>query len=479
MKKRFLDRFTYPYLEKRVPENIVPGRVLSKKRIKSLLKSKTLRTSITSLSPSIGWGGGKEPRGGRAPPKGTTASSQRTLVGNKISNRSSGLWLRLIKSTLRLHKSKLGGENAPWLRIDTLERGSLASAVESSTAWRGASLKIRSGDGGLGGSWGVAYPSSARALSNPASPSALCAPRSSKVWVKTFPAPPLGSGGEGGAPALSREEPKDGVRTSHLRETAPFVERHDSLYSSIQLEEALTRPQEKRPSSLLLKLMERNKLRILYGNIANREVDKLINRGFSARGGMSDNLFKLLESRIDVFLCRVGFVPSIPSARQWIHHGKVLINQKITTTASHILNAGDIVSISRTNLELFKESLQQRASKLSISNRVEPIGSLPSHELPRFRGSGKEKQGCTQLPNNFSKLVRPASHKNATRASPYQPAEIARRFPHVARRERLRWFNLKPTHAEISFRCLTAIYLYPPQQVLLPAMVDVEKISKY
>lgn len=236
MKKRFLDRFTYPYLEKRVPENIVPGRVLSNKRIKLLLKRKTLRTSITSLSPSIGWG-----RGMRKGPH-TTASSQRTIVGNKISNKSPGLWLRLIKGTLRLHKSKLGGENAPWLRIDTLERGSLASAVDSS-------LRIKLGDGG----------------------SALCGPRSSKVWVKTLP--------DGGASARSQEEPKNAVRPFQLRGTAPFAEGQDSLYSSIQLEEALTRQQERRPSPLLLKLMERNKLRIMYGNMANRELDKLIKRG--------------------------------------------------------------------------------------------------------------------------------------------------------------------------------------------------------
>lgn len=427
MKKRFLDRFTYPYLEKRVPENIVPGRVLSNRRIKSLLKSKTLRTSVT--------------RGMEKGPH-TTASSRRTLVGNKISNRSPGLWLRLIKGTLRLQKSKLGGENAPWLRIDTLERGSLASAVDPS-------LGIKLGDGG----------------------SALCGPRSSKVWIKPLP--------DRGVSPLSREEPKDIVRRSQLRGKPLLAERHDSLYSSIQLEEALTRQQERRPSPLLLKLMERNKLRIMYGNMANREVDKLIKEGFSARGGMSDNLFKLLESRIDVFLCRVGFLATIPCARQWIHHGKVLINQKITTAASHMLKAGDIVSVSTSNLAPLRESLQERSSKLSFSDRVEPVASLPSHELPRFRGSGNAKQGGTQLPNDFSKLVRPASHNNVTGVFPYKPAEIARRVPHVARRERLRWFNLKPTYAEISFRCLTAIYLYPPQQVLLPAMVDVEKISKY
>ncbi|BDA51721.1 Ribosomal protein S4 (mitochondrion) [Coccomyxa sp. Obi] len=436
MKKRFLDRFTYPYLEKKVPENIVPGRVLSNKRIKLLLKSKTLKTSITSLSSSIGWGRGM----GKGPH--TTASSQRTLAGNKISNRSPGLWLRLIKGTLRLHKSKLGGESTPWLKIDTLERGSLASAVDSS-------LGIKLGDGGP----------------------ALCGPRSSKVWVKTL--------SDEKAPALSLGEPKDTVRTSQLRGTVPFAEGHASLYSSIQLEEALTRQQERRPSPLLLKLLERNKLRIMYGNMANREVDKLIKRGFSARGGMNDNLFKLLESRIDVFLCRVGFLATIPCARQWIHYGKVLINQKITTSASHMLKAGDIISISTSNLAPLRESLQERSCKLSLSNRVEPGVSLPSQDLSRFRRSGKAKQGGVQLPNDFSKFVRSASHNNATRVSPYKPAEIARRVSHVARRERLRWFNLKPTYAEISFRCLTAIYLYPPQQVLLPAMVDVEKISKY
>ena len=89
MKKRFLDRFTYPYLQKRLPENIVPGRGLSAKRVKSLHKGKPLRSPMAGLSPDRG----------------------------KTSNRSPGLCLRLMKGALRLHKRKLFGEKHAWSGI--------------------------------------------------------------------------------------------------------------------------------------------------------------------------------------------------------------------------------------------------------------------------------------------------------------------------------------------------------------------------
>ena len=48
----------------------------------------------------------------------------------------------------------------------------------------------------------------------------------------------------------------------------------------------------------------------------------------------------------------------------------------------------------------------------------------------------------------------------------------------VDQREKLRFFSLKLTHVEVSFRLFTAIYLYSPQRILLPATIDIEKIRK-
>ena len=483
MKKRFLDRFTYPYLQKRLPENIVPGRGLSAKRVKSLHKGKPLRSPMAGLSPDRG----------------------------KTSNRSPGLCLRLMKGALRLHKRKLFGEKHAWSGIDTLERGSLASG-----SYPHPMITLRDPQ-----EQNLLNPHASGSIAKQSAlPSQL---RSTEVWIKELP-----DGRFPGPPGLG-----DAASTPQFEGTAFSKGGRDSIYSSFQLEEALTKQQERRPSPLLLKLMERNKLRIMYGNMANREVDKLIRRGLSTRGGLSDNLFRLLESRIDVFLCRIGFFATIPNARQWIHHGKVLINNKTITTASHMLKSGDVVSISASNVAPLREGLEERSRKLQILKGEKSRGWAATTELSRLEGShrpamhGKASQaglikaspcdaraalgapqgrkgltggcipsamqkGCgsppkplsqarfaervalqsnapgTQFPPNFFKLV------GGPRAIFGRSAQIA----NDARRERLRWFNVKPSNAEISFRCLTAIYLYPPQQALLPATVDVEKIRR-
>lgn len=516
MKKRFLDRFRYPYLQKRLPENIVPGRGLRMKRVKSIQKGKPLRPPIPSLSSDRG----------------------------KTPNRSPGLHLRLMRGTLRLHRRKLFGEKHTWLGIDTLERGSLASdsyhpsRIDSDARFAGQS----------GGALGVADQPPRVSQFRPAhlaSPtmhvqsSALQA--MGEVWARRPRT----------EKSIGLLEPRGASPTSQLGATPLPKEHHkvmvvhhkvmvarDSLYSSFQLEEALTKQQERRPSPLLLKLMERSKLRIMYGNIPNREVDKLVKEGVSIRGGLSGNLFRLLESRIDVFLCRIGFFATIPHSRQWIHHGKILVNNKMVTIASYLLTPGDVVSISASHIAPLRESLQDRSRKLQILKGLPSQGDARSAalstpaELPRSdpirraskgsearlaRGpapspsqhrkamlgneggwttphaqqvgallseqaspSGKPamqdrgRRGRTQSPPNFPALVGASSHDA-------KPGEIFGRPIRVAndaRRERLRWFNVKPPNAEISFRCFAAIYLYSPQQVLLPATVDVERMTK-
>ena len=508
MKKRFLDRFTYPYLQKRLPENIVPGRGLSAKRVKSLHKGKPLRSPIGGLFPDMG----------------------------KTPYRSPGLYLRLMKGALRLHKRKLFGEKHPWSGIDTLERGSLASATslpsrQSLELASRQSLESASRQGLELASMIAPRDAQKQNPSRPLALSPLLSPdaggsiakqsakpsqlRSTEVWIKDLP--------DGRFQELSGL--KDAAPTPQLEGTAFSKGGRDSIYSSFQLEEALSKQQERRPSPLLLKLMERNKLRIMYGNMANREVDKLIRRGLSTRGGLGDNLFRLLESRIDVFLCRVGFFATIPNARQRIHHGKVLINNKIVTAASRILKPGDVVSISASNATPLRESLQERSRKLQILKGQGSGAWAATRELPRLEGISKANQGGlmraspsdagaasggSQVREGLTGLTGPTASQSDARAGGLSQGRFDERvalqsnapstqFPpnffklvggqraisgrsarigNDARRERLRWFNVKPSNAEISFRCLTAIYLYPPQQVLLPATVDVEKITR-
>ncbi len=63
------------------------------------------------------------------------------------------------------------------------------------------------------------------------------------------------------------------------------------------------------------------------------------------QGITGDNLLKILESRLDNVVYRVGFASSRAEARQLVGHGHFEVNGKRVDIASYLLRAGDVVSI--------------------------------------------------------------------------------------------------------------------------------------
>ena len=63
------------------------------------------------------------------------------------------------------------------------------------------------------------------------------------------------------------------------------------------------------------------------------------------QGITGDNLLKILESRLDNVVYRVGFASSRAEARQLVGHGHFDVNGKRVDIASYLLRAGDVVSI--------------------------------------------------------------------------------------------------------------------------------------
>ena len=63
------------------------------------------------------------------------------------------------------------------------------------------------------------------------------------------------------------------------------------------------------------------------------------------QGITGDNLLRILESRLDNVVYRVGFASSRAEARQLVGHGHYELNGKRVDIASYLLKAGDVVSI--------------------------------------------------------------------------------------------------------------------------------------
>jgi small subunit ribosomal protein S4 len=74
---------------------------------------------------------------------------------------------------------------------------------------------------------------------------------------------------------------------------------------------------------------------------------------------------KILESRLDNVVYRVGFASSRAEARQLIGHGHFEVNGARVDIASYLLKAGDVISICEksSSLEKIKSVLEANASR--------------------------------------------------------------------------------------------------------------------
>ncbi len=109
----------------------------------------------------------------------------------------------------------------------------------------------------------------------------------------------------------------------------------------------------------------------------------------SRPGVTGENLLRLLETRLDNVVFRMGFATSRAQARQLVAHGHFAINGRGTTIPSHQVAQGDRIEVreTRRNSEYFKNSREtlrgaQRPDWLSvdIDRLAGSVTALPRRE---------------------------------------------------------------------------------------------------
>ena len=93
-----------------------------------------------------------------------------------------------------------------------------------------------------------------------------------------------------------------------------------------------------------LQLREKQKLRRIYG-VLEKQFRNYYKTAARIKGSTGDNLLKLLESRLDNVVYRMGFGLTRGEARQLVSHKAVLVNGKTVNIASYQLQDNDVVAI--------------------------------------------------------------------------------------------------------------------------------------
>lgn len=121
-------------------------------------------------------------------------------------------------------------------------------------------------------------------------------------------------------------------------------------------------------------LKEKQKLKNLY-NLKETQFKNYFKQILKKRGKVenaSDSIVKILESRLDNVIFRLGFTSSRKQARQLVSHGYFIVNGKATNIPSRQLKKGDVVSVKpqKSKKAVFKD-IKMISKKIKTPNWLE------------------------------------------------------------------------------------------------------------
>ena len=108
-----------------------------------------------------------------------------------------------------------------------------------------------------------------------------------------------------------------------------------------------------------LQLREKQKSKFIYG-VLEKPFRNYYAKAKQMEGMTGENLMRLLESRLDNVMFRMGFARTRKEARQIVDHKHVLVNGKQVNIPSYLVKAGDTIEIkeNKKGSQRYKEILE-------------------------------------------------------------------------------------------------------------------------
>lgn len=113
-------------------------------------------------------------------------------------------------------------------------------------------------------------------------------------------------------------------------------------------------------------LQEKQKVRFMYG-VNEKQFRKIFDDASKMKGVHGENFLRLLESRLDNLVYRLGFSTTRKGARQLVNHGHITVNGNKVDIPSYRVKPGDVIAVK----EQAKNHPAIKASLEATHNRVE------------------------------------------------------------------------------------------------------------
>lgn len=113
-----------------------------------------------------------------------------------------------------------------------------------------------------------------------------------------------------------------------------------------------------------LQLQEKQKVRFTYG-VSEKQFVKTFNEAAKQEGKTGVNFLKLLESRLDNLVYRLGFASTRAQARQLVNHGHIVVDGKKVDIPSYRVKPGQKIAMKETSkgLAVVKASLEAKIAR--------------------------------------------------------------------------------------------------------------------
>jgi small subunit ribosomal protein S4 len=117
-----------------------------------------------------------------------------------------------------------------------------------------------------------------------------------------------------------------------------------------------------------LQLREKQKIRKTYG-LLEKQFRGYFESASRKKGITGENLVRILESRFDNTLYRLGLAPSRKAARQLITHRHLTVNGNIVSIPSYVLRSGDVIQVREKSKKLptFHEAMKRMKENMLVS----------------------------------------------------------------------------------------------------------------
>ena len=109
--------------------------------------------------------------------------------------------------------------------------------------------------------------------------------------------------------------------------------------------DSIRQPKRRRKESEYgMQLREKQKAKFIYG-VLEKQFRGYFNKAKRQPGITGENLMRILESRLDNVVFRLGFARTRKEARQTVSHGHITVNGKRVDIPSYRVRPGDVVAV--------------------------------------------------------------------------------------------------------------------------------------